>query len=89
MFADTQLKTGTAALDKPKNDKTPNVLIARLREFGKWLATPMPMPIPSAEDTSDWYAGLAVDPRDFTNQLCKLQNSLRPAGQTVASKPRT
>jgi hypothetical protein len=84
MFAHTQLKTGTAA-----PDKTPNVLIARVMEFARWLSTPPPMPISSGEDTSDWYAGLAVDTHDFTNQLCKLQNSLRPAGQTVASKPRT
>ena len=80
MFADTQLKRGTAT-----PDKTPNVLIANLRELGKWLSTPPPMP--SGEATSDLYAGLAVGPRDFTDQLCKLQNSLSPAGQAVDSKP--
>jgi hypothetical protein len=84
MFADTHLKTGT-----PEPEKTPNVLIARLMELGKWLAKPAPMPMPSSVETSDWYAGLAVDPRDFTNQLFKLQTSLRPAAQKVAAKPRT
>ncbi len=80
MRAETLIKTGPAA-----PNKTPNVLLARLIEFGKWLATPAPMP--SGEDASDWYTGLTVEPRDFTNQLCKLQNSLRSNGQTVASQP--
>jgi hypothetical protein len=79
MFADRQLKTGT-----PEPDKTPSLFISRLIEFGKWLATPAPIPI--SEDSLDWYAGLTVDPRGFTDQLSKLQNSLCPADQPVVAK---
>jgi hypothetical protein len=54
----------------------------RFIEFCRWLATPPP--IPSGEDSADWYVGLCVDPYSFSDQLGKLQNSLRPAQQKAA-----
>lgn len=60
------------------------IFMAQLIKFGKWLATPPPG---QASDDSDWYAGLCVDPRGFTDQLGKLQTSLRSTGDAVSAKP--
>jgi len=35
--------------------------------------------------TKDWYAGRCAEPCDFTEQLVRLQEVLRSAGQTVLS----
>ena len=56
--------------------------MARLFE---WLATPPPV---QSDDDSDWYAGLCVDPSDFTDQLCRLQDALHPGNVSAGSKPR-
>lgn len=56
----------------------------RVIEIGRWLIT-LPPGLPST-DSEDWYAGLCVDPHSFSDQLCKLQNSLRPAGHPVTQQ---
>jgi hypothetical protein len=63
-------------------------LKARLIEFFAWLSTP-PAPVVLEDDYSDWYVGLCVDPRGFSEQLGKLQNSLRliESSVKVASQP--
>ena len=57
-----------------KNAKPP-ALVGRIVEFFAWLSTPPPVLL--EDDRSDWYAGLCVDPRGFSEQLGKLQTSLR------------
>jgi hypothetical protein len=61
----------------------PSVFIARIVKFCAWLATPPPVILDDA--SADWYTGLCVDPRGFSDQLGKLQNSLRQAGPSVSS----
>jgi hypothetical protein len=63
-------------LDQAGDQKS---VLHRLQELGKWLFTP-PVETPSR---ADWYAGLCVDPHGFTDQLVKLQTSLRGAGEPV------
>lgn len=76
MFADRLLK--------PRPGRKPSVLIARFREFGRWLAEPMP----PKEFSADWYVGCAVEPRNFTDQLMRLQDSLSAAGsKSIATVP--
>jgi hypothetical protein len=62
--------------------------MGRVIEFFTWLSTPPPMLL--EEDHADWYAGLCVDPCGFSEQLGKLQTSLRgvEGGVKVASQPR-
>jgi hypothetical protein len=76
MFGDKQLKPGRAP-----------VFMARFIRFCTWLATPPNMF--SGDESVGLYTGLCVDPRGFSDQLDKLQNSLRPAAHSVPSKPRT
>ncbi len=71
MLSDRQIKA--------RSTRERSVLLERVREFGKWLAEPMP----SKLEPEDWYAGLGVDPTSFSDQLCKLQNSLRAAGDPL------
>lgn len=76
MFADRLLK--------PRPARKPSLMMERLRELGKWLAEPMP----PKEFSEDWYVGLAVEPTKFTEQLMRLQDSLRTAGsESVAPVP--
>jgi hypothetical protein len=56
---------------------------ARLIELGRWLAPPIPTAL--SDDSSDWYTGLCVDPHGFTDQLCKLQNSLGTAQRNLTT----
>jgi hypothetical protein len=74
MFADKQLTPGPAS-----------VFVARITKFCAWLATPPPIIVDDA--SADWYTGLVVDPRGFSDQLGKLQTSLRQAGPSVSSNP--
>jgi hypothetical protein len=75
MFSDRHM-TGPVPTGKKRS-----VFMERIVEIGRWLAAPPPEP--SGEAKADWYAGLSVDPGSFTDQLCKLQDSLRRAGQAV------
>ncbi len=74
MFAEKQLTPGPVS-----------VFIARIIKFCAWLATPPPIILDDA--STDWYTGLIVDPSGFSDQLGKLQNSLRQGGPAVSSKP--
>jgi hypothetical protein len=38
------------------------------------------------DPSSTWYAGMVIDPTDFSEQLCRLQISLMHAGQPVGEK---
>ena len=40
---------------------------------------------PPRQFSDDWYAGLCAEPGDFTEQLIRLQEVLRNAGNTVRS----
>ena len=59
--------------------KEQNVVLSRLQEIWTWLAAPLPEL--ASDDSSDWYAGLAIDPHAFSNQLCQLQKALSPQEQ--------
>ena len=72
-------------------DKCPKpapAFMGRLIEFFAWLSTPPPVLL--EDNHSDWYAGLCVDPRGFSEQLGKLQTSLQAVESSVkvASQPR-
>ena len=60
MLADKKLKPSPTAM-----------FMARINEFCKWLAAPPA--VPPDDGAGDWYTGLCVDPRGFSNQLGKLQ----------------
>ena len=72
MLADNQVKTA------------PTLLKTKLNEIWKWLATPAIEP--QSADSTDWYAGLCVDPHSFTDQLCKLQGALHPKAVPAAQE---
>jgi hypothetical protein len=76
MFAERQYNT----------DPIPHRLgvMQRLLELGRWLAAPAPEP--PQDDSADWYTGLAGDARGFSDQLRKLQYSLRRAGNPEAHR---
>jgi hypothetical protein len=80
MFADRQVKISAPLL------KT------KLGEIRKWLAPPPPEE-PQSADSTDWYAGLCVEPHTFSVQLSKLQTALtgppvaQQAAQDVQPKP--
>jgi hypothetical protein len=77
MFVHTQLKPGPTAR-----------FMARLNGFCAWLAAPPTMSdMPLDDVATDWYSGLCVDPRDFSKQLGKLQNSLRATNYPVSATP--
>jgi hypothetical protein len=56
-------------------------IAVRLRVFGKWLTTSPPRPVGNAG--AEWLAGLSVDAESFTQELCELQDALRPARMAV------
>jgi hypothetical protein len=65
-----------------KGMSTAKGFIGRLVDLGGRLFAPPQEPLP--ESSTGWYAaGLCVDPHTFSDQLIKLQNSLRLEGQTV------
>jgi hypothetical protein len=70
-----------------KLPKTAPAFMARLVEFFTWLSTPPPV-LPE-DESSDWYAGLCVDPRGFREQLGELQSSLRAAesSEDITTQP--
>jgi hypothetical protein len=71
-------------------NKTPKAVpafVGRLIEFFAWLSTPPPVLL--EDDHADWYTGLCVDPRGFSEQLGKLQTSLRALeSATTMAAPR-
>jgi hypothetical protein len=71
--------------EKPLTPGPAPVFIARIAKFCAWLATPPRIILDDA--SADWYTGLVVDPRGFSDQLDKLQNSLQQGGHPVSSKP--
>jgi hypothetical protein len=85
MFEETQLKTGQSPERDPAMerqsvmDRVP--VIERLREMGKWLFSPLPMP--TAQESVGWHNGSCVDPTGFTEQLSRLQVSLHSANRAV------
>jgi hypothetical protein len=70
---------------RPKTAPIPQFM-APIAKFISWLSTPVVL----EDDYSDWYAGLCVDPRGFSEQLGKLQTSLGrvESSANVASQPR-
>jgi hypothetical protein len=57
-------------------------LVEQLLRFGRWLAVPPSERL--SEDSADWYAGLCADPHSFSEELSRLQSSLRRAGNPKA-----
>jgi hypothetical protein len=84
MFSEKQIATSAVQEKKPeKKERSP---FAWLRDFGKWfLAAPPDLP---AVGSADWYwfGGLCADPYNFTEQLTKLQKSLRPSDAQVVKQ---
>jgi hypothetical protein len=73
------MKADTPARKSPATEQS--VLMTRLQRIWSWLATPLPeltQTDATRYDAGDWYAGLPLDPHQFSNQLCQLQKSLRP-----------
>jgi hypothetical protein len=52
-----------------------SILMRWFHELCSWRPTPAG---PAQDAPTDWYAGLPLDPSQFSNQLCQLQKSLRP-----------
>lgn len=67
--------------------KTRKTLVDGLRQAKRDLLT---MPEPAMTDSAVAYAGLPIDPTEFSSQLNSLQGSLRRANQpVVANAPAT
>jgi hypothetical protein len=73
MFADRPMK--------PRPGK-PGIVRERLKELGRWLTEPMP----PKNFSEDRYMGSAVEARNFTEQLMRLQDSLRAANSVSVPK---
>jgi hypothetical protein len=73
MIADTQRKAHVDGFQQ------------KLAGYWRWMFT-APLEAPS-EDSQEWYAGLCVDPHSFTDQLARLQGTLRGGGNSRQMKP--
>jgi hypothetical protein len=93
MFADNEIKTPPSPAQP--TDPGARTFLNKIGDFLSWLATPPPLPLTDAAP-ADWYAGLCAVPSaglnagasleasGFSDQLCRLQKALQPAGQPVA-----
>jgi hypothetical protein len=86
------MNADTPARNSPAREQS--VLMTRVQRFWSWLAAPLPELTQydlTRHDSADWYAGLPLDPHQFSNQLCQLQKSLRPQDpaqpEAVPKKP--
>jgi hypothetical protein len=58
-----------------KDHREESILTRWFKELCSLRAAP---PALRQDAVPDWYAGLPLDPSQFSNQLCQLQKSLRP-----------
>jgi hypothetical protein len=49
----------------------------KLAELKKWMGNPAP----PAHFHKEWFAGLCAEPGQFTEQLLKLREALKPSGE--------